>query len=63
MRPSKGKVLGLPSSLTRPVADFFYPKSVIRVQSDIVLLPCRLSATFAEGVAGYTETKRQTICR
>ena len=38
------------------------PKSVIRVQSPFVLLPCRLSATFAEGVAGYAETKRQTIC-
>ena len=39
------------------------PKSVIRVQSPFVLLPCRLSATFAEGVAGYAETKRQTRCR
>ena len=34
-----------------------YPKSVIRVQSNFVLLPCRLAATFAEGVAGYAETK------
>ena len=39
------------------------PKSVIRVQSPFVLLPCRLSAIFAEGVAGYAETKRQTRCR
>ena len=39
------------------------PKSVIRVQSNFVLLPCRLFATFAEGVAGYAETKRQTRCR
>ena len=39
------------------------PKSVIRVQSDFVLLPCRLAVTFVEGVAGYVETKRQTRCR
>ena len=41
----------------------FQPKSVIRVQGNFVLLPCRLAATFAEGVAGYAETKRQTRCR
>ena len=35
----------------------FQPKSVIRVQGNFVLLPCRLAATFAEGVAGYAETK------
>ena len=39
------------------------PKSVIRVQSDFVLLPCRLAVAFVEGVAGYVETKRQTRCR
>ena len=36
---------------------------VIRVQSDFVLLPCRLAVAFVEGVAGYVETKRQTKCR
>ena len=43
--------------------DTFYPKSVIRVQSDFVLPPCRLAVAFVEGVAGYVETKRQTRCR
>ena len=43
----------------RPV----YPQSVIRVQSDFVLPPCRLAVAFAEGVAGYVATKRQTRCR
>ncbi len=43
----------------RPV----YPQSVIRVQSDFVLPPCRLAVAFVEGVAGYVETKRQTRCR
>ena len=37
--------------------------SLIRVQSDFVLLPCRLAVAFVEGVAGYVETKRQTKCR
>ena len=40
-----------------------YPKSVIRVQSDFVLPPCRLAVAFVEGVAGYAGTKRQTRCR
>ena len=43
----------------RPV----YPQSVIRVQSDFVLPPCRLAVAFVEGVAGYVEAKRQTRCR
>ena len=43
--------------------DTFYPKSVIRVQSDFVLPPCRLAVAFVEGVAGYVEAKRQTRCR
>ena len=41
----------------------FYPKSAIRLQSGFVLPPCRLAAAFAEGVAGYAETKRQRRCR
>ena len=58
------------SGLDRHGLHFFFipasvikPKSVIRVQSDFVLLPCRLAVAFAEGVAGYVETKRQTRCR
>lgn len=39
------------------------PKSVIRSPNDYVLLSCRLTAVFVEGVADYVEAKRQTICR
>ena len=39
------------------------PESVIRDPNESFLLPCRLAAAFADGVAGYVETKRQARCR
>ena len=65
-RMSERRVNGQPEGKMRegePRCLVLKPKSVIRVQSNFVLLPCRLSTTFAEGVAGYAKTKRQTRCR
>ena len=39
------------------------PKSDIGVQSDFVMLPCRLVSASVEGLADYAATKRQTRCR
>ena len=61
-RHNRRKAVGLyPPGQPSPYGPL-YPKSVIRVQSDFVLLPCRLAVAFVEGVAGYVETKRQTRC-
>ena len=38
-------------------------KSVIRVQNDFALPPCRLAVAFVPGVARYAGTKRQRRCR
>ena len=45
------------------MTDLGLTQSAISVPSGFVLPPCRFATAFAEGVAGYAETKRQTRCR
>ena len=45
------------------IARLFYPKSVVRLQTDSAVMPCRLAYGLAESVAGYAEARRKTRCR
>ena len=41
---------------------FHNPKSVVRLQTDSAVMPCRLASGLVESVAGYAEARRETRC-